>query len=106
MNRPHLPANLDDPLDRALSSFYKSQLPAQWPAVPIPAEARRETRRHSWRNRLTLGASIAAMLALGIGLSYTPNVPSSPSESNGFFGTGTAGPGKLNKHIQKVDLKP
>ena len=106
MNRPHLPAKLDDPLDRALSGYFQSQVPAQWPAAPIPAEARRESRRHSWRNRLTLGASIAAMLALGIGLSYTPTTPSAPNEANGFLGTGTAGPGKLNKHIQKTELKP
>jgi hypothetical protein len=103
-----------DDLDRVFSRYFKAQLPAQWPAAPVPvhtAPAVPVARTSgSWRNRLTLAASVAALLAIGFGVSYGPG--SGPSQPNGTIDTSKtfAGPrddGKgLGDHLKKDDLQP
>ena len=101
MNRSHPLPNLE-PVDRLLSDFYRNQMPTTWPSPPVIVESRAPVSRASgmqWRMRLTLAASVAALLGLGIVLSGGSG-SSRPKDSNeDLLRNGTAGPGGLNKHI-------
>jgi hypothetical protein len=85
-----------DDLDKVFSRYFKAQLPARWPAAPIPVDAAPAVptaRAGSWRTRLTLAASVAALLAIGFGVSYGPgSSPSQPKGSGEYLEHGTAGP--------------
>ena len=91
-----------EPIDRLLCDFYRSQMPTTWPAPPVVIEPRTATPRttgNQWRTRLTLAASVAALLGLGIVMSGGSG-SSRPKDTNeGLLRNGTAGPGGLNKHI-------
>lgn len=91
-----------EPIDRLLSDFYRSQMPATWPAPPVVAEVRTATPRTTasqWQTRLTLAASVAALLGLGIVMSGGSSNSRSKNADEGLLRNGTAGPGGLNKHI-------
>ena len=87
-----------DALDRAFSTFFKAQVPANWPAVPrypqaVPSE--RQVVRgagESSRARLTLAASIAVFFGLGFYLT---------SDRQQAAPTGTAS--EVNKNDAQAD---
>jgi hypothetical protein len=96
------PQPTPDDLDRAFSQYFRAQLPARWPRPPrppIPAATPAVTREAgSWRPRFTLGASVAALLALGLAVSYGPSVGQpTKRDSSGFDKTGVADGDKLKK---------
>ena len=102
MNRnPSLPAAAD-PLDRALHGYFQSQLPAAWPAAPsveggvettrVPSPARRSPAR------FTVAASVALLLGLGATLSYAPQSPTAPAGPS-LLNDASADGKKLEKHI-------
>jgi len=84
----------DDRADRLLAAYFKAQLPAAWPAPPIPVQA--STRPlagvgQTWRTRLTLGACAAGLLGLGLMLSGSPTgTNSNDPRDDGFLKSGTA----------------
>ena len=105
MNSPSQPS--PDDLDRAFSQFFRAQMPARWPAPPIPVDAQPSPASKAtgpWRTRLTLGASVAALLALGFAVSYGPGV-TAPPKGNGFDKTGQASGDGIHKHM-KDDVPP
>lgn len=104
MNRSSPPPSPDD-LDRAFSQFFRAQMPAKWPAAPIPADAAPARAAGSWRVRLTLGASVAALLALGFAVSYGPAIGKPSKPGNGFDETGVADGDKLKKHLQDPPME-
>ena len=90
------------PADAAFSRYFRAQLPTQWPAAPIPAYAapKLPARSGSWRTRLTLGASVAALLVFGFAFSYGPGT-SQPENKNGdMLKTGTADGNKLKEKMK------
>lgn len=99
-----------DDLDQVFSRYFKAQLPSRWPVAPIPvhaAPAVPAARTGSWRTRLTLGASVAALLAVGFGLSYGPGtVPAQPKGGVVDTNAATANGDKIEKHMPKDDVKP
>lgn len=107
MNRSSPPT--PDDLDRVFSQYFKAQMPARWPAPPIPvhtAPAVPPARGGSWRTRLTLAGSIAALLVLGFAVSYGPaNAPTQPRNGE-YIGGSTADGKKLDKHMPKDDVQP
>lgn len=104
MNRSSPQPSPDD-LDRAFSQFFRAQMPTRWPAPPVPVDATPVARTAGpWRTRLTLGASVAALLVLGFAVSYGPGVANSP-KGDGFDKTGTANGGGIHKHM-KDDVPP
>jgi hypothetical protein len=113
MNRASPPPTPDD-LDRVFSRYFKAQMPSKWPAAPIPVHTAATvpaTRGGSWRTRLTLAASVAALLVIGFGVSYGPgSTPNQPKGNGEYLQSGTAGPrpdGKgLGNHIPKDDVQP
>lgn len=97
------PQPTPDDVDRAFSQFFRAQMPARWPAPPIPVQAAETApvRGGAWRNRLTLVASVAAVLALGFAVTYGPAVgqPTTPG-SNGIDKNGVVGDGTgFKKHM-------
>lgn len=64
---PPLPAEPDD-LDRLFSAYFKKELPSQWPACPVARSQPSGLVRSgsTSRSRLTLAASVAALLGLGL----------------------------------------
>jgi hypothetical protein len=98
-----LPQPTPDDLDRAFSQFFRAQMPARWPAPPIPAQGAvpAPVRGGAWRNRLTLAASVAAVLALGFAVTYGPSVgPPTKPNGNGIDPSTVVGDGKgLKKHM-------
>lgn len=106
MTRPSPPPSPDD-IDRAFSQFFRAQLPARFPDPPIPAEAAPVARGGWWKSRLTLGASVAALLAIGFGVSYGPGVSGQPKpKGSGYDQTGTANGKEILKHMPKDDVPP
>lgn len=97
-----------DDIDRAFTQFFRAQLPARFPEPPIPATAPASVARGGWwRSRLTLGASVAALLVIGFGVSYGPTVGDQPKpQGNGFDKTGTANGEGLKKHMDKNEVPP
>lgn len=111
---PATPPSPDD-LDRALSQYFRAQVPARWPAAPVPADVAPSPAvvrggAGLWRVRATLGASVAALLALGFAVSYGPSVgtPNKPT-GDGFDKTGEANGEKFKKLMQDpppMDMRP
>jgi len=99
-----------DDIDRAFSQFFRAQLPARFPEAPIPADAPAPTARGGWwRSRLTLGASVAALLAIGFGVSYGPGVGGQPKPQggSGFDPNGVVSDGKvIQNHMPKDNVPP
>ena len=82
MNRNTL--SQPDELDRKFSGFFKAQLPQHWPQAPV---GKAEVPQHRAalqfdKGRVTLAASVACLLGLGLALSYGPtfNGPTTPSD--------------------------
>jgi hypothetical protein len=99
---PLIPAAPDD-VDRLFSAYFKKELPSQWPACRATVQAVPSglVRPGSTaRSRLTLAASVAALL--GLGLYASSGLNSRPANE-----TDTAGPGLLKdakadgKNLQK-----
>lgn len=75
MNRNEGDSLVSDKVDRALSGFFKRQMPATWPAFKYPAATPTVRpvstwgRRQRWASRLALAACVALVflgyLALG-----------------------------------------
>lgn len=101
----HSPQPSPDDLDRAFSQFFRAQIPAKWPAAPIPAEAAPARSAGPWRTRFTLGASVAALLAIGFAVSYGPSVGEPIKPGNGFDKTGVADGDKLNKLLKDPPME-
>jgi hypothetical protein len=104
-----------DDLDRAFSQYFRAQVPARWPAPPVPADVAASPAvarggAGSWRVRATLGASVAALLALGFAVSYGPSVGNSNKPTgDGLDKTGTANGDKFKKLMQDpppMDMLP
>ncbi len=101
----HSPQPSPDDLDRAFSQFFRAQVPAKWPAAPIPADAAPARAAGSWRVRLTLAASVAAMLAFGLAVSYGPTVGQPTKPNGGFDQPPEANGGKLNKLLKDPPME-
>lgn len=98
-----------DDIDRAFSQYFRAQLPTRFPEPPIPADATPAptARGGWWRSRLTLGASVAALLALGFAVSYGPTVGDQPKpKGNGYDQTGTANGNIIKKHMDMNEVPP
>jgi len=85
---PRLTDEHDD-LDRAFAAYFKKQVPSTWPALHYEPVASPSTLRTpstqpstgSMRSRVTLAASVAALVGLGLYISSghrTPPANSSP----------------------------
>lgn len=99
-----------DDLDKVFSQYFKAQLPAKWPEAPIPVHTAPTipARAGSWRARLTLAASVAALLAIGFGVSYGTSGGTGQPNGGAIDTSKTfAGPrpGGLNEHMPK-DVDP
>jgi hypothetical protein len=70
-----------DDLDRQLSAYFRAQVPTQWPAAPVPVQARTAPRfGAAWKTRLTLAASVAGLLGLGWVLT-SGNIGTTPKQT-------------------------
>lgn len=94
-----------DDLDRAFSQYFRAQMPAKWPSAPIPAEVSPARTAGPWRTRLTLGASVAALFAIGFAVSYGPSIGQPNQPGNGFDKTGTADGEKMKKLMQDPPME-
>ncbi len=101
----HSPQPSPDDLDRAFSQYFRAQVPAKWPAPPIPADAAPARTAGPWRVRATLGASVAALLAIGFAVSYGPAIGKPGKPGSGFDETGVADGDKLKKHMQDPPME-
>jgi len=78
MSQPTLP---HDPVDAALSDYFKSAMPKAWPAAPRTAEPAGSVASRSatgTRARFTLAASVALALGAGLWLSGGPQPATRP----------------------------
>lgn len=96
-------------LDRLLSAYFKQQVPNPWPAAPtsrfaepstVAANRPAHTERVG-RSSLTLAASVAALLGLGLLLADTrPQGGVAPTATDGsVLKNSTANGDKLLKHM-------
>jgi hypothetical protein len=105
MNRSSPQPSPDD-LDRAFSQYFRAQMPARWPAPPVPADAATVARTAGpWRTRLTLGASVAALLALGFAVSYGPALGHPKPQNHGIGSGDTADGDKMKKLMQDPPMQ-
>lgn len=111
MNTNALPP--DDDLDRMLSAYFKQQMPEQWPACRATSMAEPSSLRPATpagqpaRSSLTLAASVAALLGLGLYLSSDPRQPNADPIKPNNLDKGTAKPnGLLEKHLKAPPAKP
>lgn len=61
----------DDHLDRHFAAYFRSRMPEPWPDCPVPdgTDPARPARRDGlMTGRLTLAASVAALLGLGLAI--------------------------------------
>lgn len=117
MNANALPTQTDDDMDRLLSAYFKRQMPAEWPACRALAVAEPSTLRprvvdpaagNPSRSSLTLAASVAALLGLGLVLTSGPrdaNAPA-PSGDGGVLYSGTADGKKLLDPLKPAPKGP
>ena len=93
--------NSPDELDRQLSAYFRAQVPTQWPAAPLPVQARATPRHGSaWKTRLTLAASVAGLLGLGWVLtSGNMGTSPKPNESEQLLQKSTANGENLLKKM-------
>lgn len=90
-------------VDRLFTAFFQSKLPTPFPPAPVvgdvePARPRARTADHG---RLTLAASVAALLGLGVFLSYGPNTDPAPTGGAGLLEKSIGGDknSPLHKHM-------
>ena len=104
MNPSHPHPDPHAAADAAFARYFRAHLPAQWPAAPIPVDAAPAlpARGGAWRTRMTLGAGVAAMLALGFALSYGPAANTAPKSGDAIRNPTANGQG-LHKHMPKDD---
>lgn len=79
---PTSPDRLDD-ADRALSAFFKGQLPSTWPAcrataATVPAAKVPPAADSGWSSRAALVASVALLLGLGSHFAAGPGAAPTP----------------------------
>ena len=101
MNRNTLPAPPDE-LDLRLTAYFKAQVPQPWPKAPV-ANVEASTRvaavrRESQTGRVTLAASVACLLGLGLALSYGPGFQGSAAPGDLLKNGNAEGKG-LHKHM-------
>jgi len=81
-DQPLHPTDPDD-LDKAFAAFFKKQVPWPWPSARVESLAVPSTLRTassgSFRSRVTLAASVAALLGLGLYLSSGQHRASQPA---------------------------
>ena len=104
MNRNTLssPPAQPDELDRHFSAYFKAQVPQQWPQAPVAnveASTRVPAVRESHRGRVTLAASVACLLGLGLALSYGPSFQSSTGSGGELLKNGNANGKGIQKHM-------
>ena len=91
------PPNPND-LDSLLHGYFQSQLPRTWPEAPLSVEVARQRGPVASRGRLTLAASVAALLGLGAVLSYSPQ-PGVSSNAPSLLKNASADGKKLDAYI-------
>lgn len=93
--------------DGWFAEFFQTKLPKPFPPAPVVdvAEPARPRARTADRGRLTLAASVAALLGLGVFLSYGPNSDPAPTGGAGLLEKSTAGDknSPLHKHMTPVN---
>ena len=104
MNRNTLPHPADQPgdLDRLFGAYFKAQLPQQWPQAPAPKSevaGRTPARQESHDGRVTLAASVACLLGLGLALSYGPSFQGQAGPNGDLLQNGNANGSKLQPHM-------
>ena len=103
MNRNTLSPSHPDELDRLFSAYFKAQVPANWPLAPsakAEASSHVATVQHAdQRGRVTLAASVACLLGLGLALSYGPTHPGPANPSGELLKSGSADGKELQKHM-------
>lgn len=71
-----------DDVDRLFGTYLKAQLPERWPDAPVPSEPPQPVATDaSGRSRLTLAASVAALLGFGLFLSTGSRPPAGPNDA-------------------------
>lgn len=100
-----LPPNPDH-LDRAFAAYFQAHVPTQWPAPPVPVEARTPASA-GWSNRtrFTLAASVAALFAFAFWLSAGGDTPVADTKGEGLFEKGTAAGNGLKRHMPADPMK-
>jgi hypothetical protein len=106
MNRTSPEPNVALPLDRLLTDYFQAQMPREWPAAPYPPAVVAAARPTSgpWAHRLTLAASVAALLGFGYLLSYgtTDAGPRHPAD-HGLLKGSTADGSQLKNRLNQTD---
>lgn len=85
-------------LDGLLRGYFQAQLPRTWPEAPLVVEIARQRSPVASRGRLTLAASVAALLGFGAVLSYSPQTGNSTSDPS-LLKDATANGKKLDQYI-------
>ena len=95
------PKHPPDDVDRWLTDFFQSKLPKPFPPAPLTAvaELARPRRATADHGRLTLAASVAALLGLGVYLSYGPTAEPAPAPGSGMLQNSSANGKELHKHM-------
>jgi len=101
MNRTNYPTYLDshDELDHQFSAFFKAQLPSQWPtapARPVNVSVSRNVSTFA-PGRVTLAASLACLLGLGLALSESPTFQNTSAPGNNLLNNSKADGNKFHK---------
>ena len=109
MNRQTLPHDDEHAdADRKYSAFFKAQLPQEWPQAPVAKSGvapRAVSFRESQHGRLTLAASVACLLGLGLALSYGPGFNRAAPPAGGLLQDSNANGKELHNHMTP-DNKP
>ncbi len=94
-----------DDLDRAYADFFKAQVPQVWPKAPVASVevVRRAPQRESHPGRVTLAASFAGLLGLGLAFSYGPTFQTPANPSGGLLKTSNASGVEIQKHMAPED---
>ena len=101
MNRNTLSTDDLAEMDRKFSTFFKAQLPQQWPQAPVAMSEVAHHRPASQfdKGRVTLAASVACLLGLGLALSYGPTFQGNVVPNGGLLQNSNADGSKFNKHM-------
>jgi hypothetical protein len=93
--------------DRAFADFFRAQVPAPWPACPVPAAAKAVPATDSpWSSRHALAASVALLLGLGLAFSGSLAPPRQPATHGDLTGGATADGKDLLKHADPMKNLP
>ncbi len=92
-----------DELDRRFAAYFKAEVPQPWPKAPIAnVEASTRvpaTQRESHSGRITLAASVACLLGLGLALSYGPSFRNAATPNGSMLKDSSADGKQFDKHI-------